>query len=78
MAIIISQINFEPSLSDVAFFISDMLPSITNTLHSLPRLVDKFQISVSEILPFHQIIENDHDCRNLQEMLNDGCIYLLR
>ncbi|KAI4461456.1 dynein heavy chain [Holotrichia oblita] len=66
-----NRINFEPSLSDVAFFISDMLPSITNTLRSLPRLIDKFQISIPEILPFFHIIENDADCILLQDLLND-------
>ncbi|XP_071050357.1 dynein axonemal heavy chain 2 isoform X2 [Onthophagus taurus] len=66
-----NRINFEPSLSDVAYFVSDILPSITNTLCSLPRLVDKFQIQIDFLKPFHQLIDEDLECQRLQAALNE-------
>ncbi|XP_031338901.1 dynein heavy chain 2, axonemal-like isoform X2 [Photinus pyralis] len=66
-----NRINFEPSLADVGYVISDTLPSITNTLKSLPRLADKFGIQVASLRPFHKIISEDQECQKLQNLLNE-------
>ncbi|KAK4876213.1 hypothetical protein RN001_012635 [Aquatica leii] len=66
-----NRINFEPSLADVAYVISDVLPSVTNTLKSLPRLIDKFDITLPDVLPFYLVIQEDEDCKKLQALLND-------
>ncbi|KAF5308522.1 hypothetical protein FQR65_LT06187 [Abscondita terminalis] len=66
-----NRINFEPSLADVAYVISDVLPSITNTLKALPRLIDKFDITETDLLPFYRVIQDDDDCKRLQTLLND-------
>lgn len=62
---------FKPTLADVARLVSDVLPSITITLKSLPRLIDKFRITETSIKPFHELIANDAECIKIQNLLNE-------
>ncbi|KAF5292010.1 hypothetical protein FQA39_LY14127 [Lamprigera yunnana] len=66
-----NRINFEPSLADVAYVVSDVLPSIENSLRALPRLSEKFSINDENLRPFSVVIEEDDDCQKLQTLLNE-------
>ncbi|KAK9890592.1 hypothetical protein WA026_011959 [Henosepilachna vigintioctopunctata] len=63
-------ISFDPGLNDVARVISNILPSIVENLRSIPRLNDKFHVAATQFTPFFRIIEEDNDCKRLQEFLN--------
>lgn len=54
--------------------VSDVLPGITKALRALPRLVDKFRITETALLPFHELIAKDADCIKYQDLLNFGQI----
>ncbi|KAB0795300.1 hypothetical protein PPYR_12139 [Photinus pyralis] len=66
-----NRIHFDPSLADVARVISNILPSITSTLRSLPRLVEKFDIQTAYVRPFHIVIGADRECTRLQSLLSE-------
>lgn len=70
-----NQINFEPTLGEVAYVVSDVLPSITHSLKSLPRLLDKFHTDDIMVRPFYHVIEEDYECQRLQSLLNNGNIF---
>lgn len=59
-------------MSSVAYVISDVLPSITYSLQSLPRLLDKFHVEDIVVTPFYLVIKDDFECQRLQAMLNNG------
>ncbi|XP_025835309.1 dynein heavy chain 2, axonemal-like [Agrilus planipennis] len=66
-----NRINFEPSLAQVDYVVSDILPGFTRALKGLPRIVDKFNVSDTPVRPFADVIANDGECKRLQELMNN-------
>lgn len=67
-----NKINFEPSISSIAYVIADTLSNITEAFQDLPRLLDKFHITETNIMPFSYVIENDPECVKIHFNLNEG------
>ncbi|RZC39323.1 DHC N1 domain containing protein, partial [Asbolus verrucosus] len=70
-----NRISFEPSLSEVAKVICNVLPNMVDALTTLPRLNDKFHVAETNFTPYHGIIEQDAECQKFQKMLNEEVNY---
>nr|XP_015838947.1 PREDICTED: dynein heavy chain 2, axonemal [Tribolium castaneum] len=66
-----NRINFEPTLSEVAKVVHNILPNMVEALTTLPRLNDKFHVAETDFTPYWGIIEQDAECQKIQKMLND-------
>ncbi|XP_050296141.1 dynein axonemal heavy chain 2 isoform X2 [Anthonomus grandis grandis] len=65
-----NKINFNPTLVSVARVISNVQNTLIEAVKSLPRLNDKFHVSDIDYVAYGDLIENDHDCKHMQQQLN--------
>ncbi|CAG9819075.1 unnamed protein product [Phaedon cochleariae] len=66
-----NRIKFSPSLAEVAAVISNIHSSLVEALRVLPRLNDKFLVSMNEHKTYSEIIAVDRACTELQTSLNN-------
>lgn len=64
--------SFEPSLRDVTSLVAHILHDIVNCIVSIPRLVDKFKVTSISMQAFWAIVEEDDECKQLQDLIMRG------
>ena len=72
---LVFQINFYPSLTDVARMISELFYKLLDSLRVIPRLVEKFELHDSETKPFWKVYVEDEDLDRARQMLNNEVSY---
>jgi hypothetical protein len=68
----IFQVSFEPSLRDVTSLVAHTLHDIVDCIVSIPRLVEKFKVTSNSMQAFWAIVEEDDECRQLQDLIMQG------
>jgi hypothetical protein len=68
----IFQVSFEPSLRDVTNLIAHTLRDIVDCILPIPRLVEKFNITSNNMQAFWVDVEQDDECKHLQELITQG------
>jgi hypothetical protein len=69
---LIFQVSFEPSLRDVTSVVAHTLRDIVDCFVSIPRLVEKFKVTSNSIQAFWMIVEEDDECKQLQDLIMQG------
>ena len=68
----IFQVSLEPSLSAVTSLVAHTLRDIVDCIVSIPLLVEKFKITCNSIQAFWAIVEQDDECKQLQDLIMHG------
>jgi hypothetical protein len=69
---LIFQVSFEPSLRDVTSLVAHTLHDIVGCIVSIPRLVEKFKVTANSMQAFWAIVEEDDECKQLQDLIMQG------
>jgi hypothetical protein len=70
--VFILQISFEPSLTTVGTLITYTLPGIVDCLVPIPRLAEKFKVTLYNMQAFWAAVEKDYECNRLQGLITQG------
>jgi hypothetical protein len=65
-------VSFEPSLRAVTSLISHTLHDIVDCIVSIPRLVEKFKVTSHSMQAFWEVVEQDDECKQLQDLIMQG------
>jgi hypothetical protein len=65
-------VSFEPSLTAVTSFIAHILRDIVDCIVSIPRLVEKFKVTSYSMQAFWVVVEQDDECKQLQDLIMQG------
>jgi hypothetical protein len=68
----ILQVNFEPSLRAVRSLVANTLHDIVDCIVSIPRLVEKFKVTSNNMQALWAIVEEDDECKQLQDLIMQG------
>jgi hypothetical protein len=65
-------VSFEPSLRAVTSLVANTLHDIVDCIVSIPRLVEKFKVTSNNVQAFWKMVEEDDECKQLQDLIMQG------
>lgn len=63
---------FKPTLQRVSSLGNHFLPEVGGALKLVPRVSSKFDLHSHATPPFHEVVDLDKGCKDLQTEINNG------